>query len=647
MSAQSESRFKNPIRAEQVQARCDAILEDIFCDPIQGSINQGDKEALKEEHNRLSRELEDLRLGPLGDPLAALPPEIWTAIIQEATRENEANLSPIDALLVLTLVSTEWSAKILGNPLLWTEFAMGWGEADAQAKLETALFLSGGSFLNLLIHTRQFRWDVDFPLLQLHAKRIKQITFQSFPHIGYGPSVEPIGFAVLDRIFREINQFPTLEIIRRNGIWTQAQLSMSADFPLILKKSPVLTRIYGMDIPFEIARCRAGTPLRSYMIREASSTILRYIGDLGNVEELALVNDQLKPTSHRGETSLLHLPALRNLRRAEMDTSFISLLKRAGSLCCLEVTIKDKWQTLADFFEILDQLPCLTILDLILGKMIGKLVFPSINRTNTRVQDLKIMAFSKSLDIDQETISNAQTLFMSFPILFPKVRKLALWGVSLRSDIATYIRSISQLQSLQLMHISLDSAISIESANLETLLIDGTTGGDIKHLLSTAKCPRLSELRWYDAPVHTMPSLPHDGYKISICKNIRTLYINSPQARWVVPGFHTLKRLHVNMEDFSLSELFIHEPLSCPSLREMHLGFIPEWDLLFIMLERRNYLPLSQGVTRIQSLTLPRPVPPTIMAPLIEILSGRFTERPSNNDLSFCSFMDAYFDPSM
>ena len=92
---------------------------------------------------------------------------------------------------------------------------------------------------------------------------------------------------------------------------------------------------------------------------------------------------------------------------------------------------------------------------------------------------------------------------------------------------------------------------------------------------------------------------------------------------------------------------FIMEPEICPELVEIGIDFVPEWDLLFLMLERRNYLPPSRGVARIKTLSLPSPLPLTLLAPLTDILSGRFTRRPSNMDLSFSGFAKAYFDPNM
>ncbi|KIM19782.1 hypothetical protein M408DRAFT_30932 [Serendipita vermifera MAFF 305830] len=65
------------------------------------------------------------------------------------------------------------------------------------------------------------------------------------------------------------------------------------------------------------------------------------------------------------------------------------------------------------------------------------------------------------------------------------------------------------------------------------------------------------------------------------------------------------------------------------------------------MLERRNHLPPSFGISRITTLTLQSPIPPTLLAPLTHILSGQFTERPSNFELSFCRFIEEYLDISL
>ena len=135
--------------------------------------------------------------------------------------------------------------------------------------------------------------------------------------------------------------------------------------------------------------------------------------------------------------------------------------------------------------------------------------------------------------------------------------------------------------------------------------------------------------------------------------SVTHLQISSEKSYQRITGFNTLQRLRVygsSYAGYSRNEIlirFICEPTICPLLVELELDFILEWDLLFLMLERRNYLPKSRHISIIKALLLPSPPPSRLLVPLTEILAGRFTVRPSNEDLSMRSFMEAYFDPNM
>lgn len=74
------------------------------------------------------------------------------------------------------------------------------------------------------------------------------------------------------------------------------------------------------------------------------------------------------------------------------------------------------------------------------------------------------------------------------------------------------------------------------------------------------------------------------------------------------------------------------EPDFCPSLDEVHfLGHPPEWDILLIMLERRNFM-TNSAVSRIKQLKLPF-VTEELSDSLVLLLRGMLIKRPSNTGL--------------
>jgi len=163
------------IEAGALQILCDRILEDLHLADATSRLGEEEKKALKQEFNQRSQELEGLIQGPTMDPLVSLPPEVWIDIIRQATSGNRTNLSSMDALFPLALVNEEWCTSILNTPGLWTEIVVGRGEADAQAKFETALFLSKDLPIILTICLLPCQWEHILPLLQHHSHRIKEI----------------------------------------------------------------------------------------------------------------------------------------------------------------------------------------------------------------------------------------------------------------------------------------------------------------------------------------------------------------------------------------------------------------------------------------------------------------------------------------
>lgn len=83
-----------------------------------------------------------------------------------------------------------------------------------------------------------------------------------------------------------------------------------------------------------------------------------------------------------------------------------------------------------------------------------------------------------------------------------------------------------------------------------------------------------------------------------------------------------------------------------PALERIESSRYPEWDILFLMLERRNFLP-NKSATRISTLVFPVIPSLVIVQSLAELLRGRFSNRPSNYELSLDGLTLTYTDPKM
>jgi hypothetical protein len=76
----------------------------------------------------------------------------------------------------------------------------------------------------------------------------------------------------------------------------------------------------------------------------------------------------------------------------------------------------------------------------------------------------------------------------------------------------------------------------------------------------------------------------------------------------------------------------LNQPDECPMLNEIKfLECFPDWDILFLMLERRNFM-INSTVSLIRRITLPF-IPIGFRTPLASLLRGTYTRRPTDDDL--------------
>ncbi|PVF91242.1 hypothetical protein CPB86DRAFT_688482, partial [Serendipita vermifera] len=87
-------------------------------------------------------------------------------------------------------------------------------------------------------------------------------------------------------------------------------------------------------------------------------------------------------------------------------------------------------------------------------------------------------------------------------------------------------------------------------------------------------------------------------------------------------------------------------PESYPSLEEITLHGILEYDILMIMLERRNLL-TGSSIKKITKLHLIKPYPSQICLILLTLLECKWIERPRNRELSLAGNAEIILDLSL
>ncbi|KAG8770998.1 hypothetical protein FRC15_003676, partial [Serendipita sp. 397] len=121
---------------------------------------------------------------------------------------------------------------------------------------------------------------------------------------------------------------------------------------------------------------------------------------------------------------------------------------------------------------------------------------------------------------------------------------------------------------------------------------------------------RLASMLRQDAPqdLHSLTWIDPGGGCASVSRHLNSLV--------VLKFDHASPRRECN----DLCELILRYPYSCRSLTTVEMRAYPEWDILFHMLLRRNFL-TGQGVARITTLKLPGYPGISLLEPLAELLA--------------------------
>jgi hypothetical protein len=94
-------------------------------------------------------------------------------------------------------------------------------------------------------------------------------------------------------------------------------------------------------------------------------------------------------------------------------------------------------------------------------------------------------------------------------------------------------------------------------------------------------------------------------------------------------------------------EAILIKPQNARALEKISLvGCFMEWDILLLMLERRNFL-AQPGISPIKTLVVNSELPYRLLYPISELLGGRFVERDSNYSFSIEAIGERVWDQSL
>ena len=634
------------------------------------------------------------------DPFVVLPCELFTTCVQLALPLPERGYT--QALLQLTMVSRQWRDTIVSTPSLWASITVSRSDQDSLAMIITSLHLSRQSMITLTFcHTMSQDWALFCSVFVPHANRIQHIVLvdAGLPMKQAERSYDQQGRLYYFALERVIELLGTLPVVVSLDVGTETPVpfpEFAKDYGFIIPPTVRYMRRWTFQSPaledFEPSLSK----LRELHTEEPVDVLIPILPHFLQLERLACSDPVDGPLPSPSSTTTLvrgQMPELTSLVHTQKFSSTFQgiLLMMASNLQELIVEIPySETAFLVKALQTMERLQNLSILLSLFGleddiflkgpyiplemRSLRTLSIAEVHGWLTEKMAPRVyLEASKGFistvvalypNVEDATVS--MELITNLPLILAQLQKLTnLRKLSLRGDHPPETFSIYELSSVEVL--SVESADTLECLVAPKLLRLSCDGGRVQHLEDFCRrSPMLQSLVFTDHLhlSHSQAGLGRIALDPNSVSAVRSLYIRmlGSHQTWrpirSPPPFHLtslpcLTRLVLSGS--KVEEVFPQATLLCltllcqsdicPKLQELSFEGVPEWDILFLMLEARN-LSAAPSVSPITSITLST-VPYHLRSPLASLLRGEPTTRPSNTDLSLLGIIQGFLDQSL
>ncbi|PVG03932.1 hypothetical protein CPB86DRAFT_793289 [Serendipita vermifera] len=580
--------------------------------------------AKKNQYNSIIDSIDKLKAKHRMDPIDKLPPELFARIIYQAAFDGAIE-SPIFGP-EYPIVSLRWMKFIIDTPIYWRFIALNQWRSDSFPNLLTCLELSRQLPLSVSIsYTSGLERSPAWQELLKHRHRIVQINYLDRHH-----TMRVIDTNNFDTTFRNcmrsLSPLPALESLHSEHTFDNLITQHVLDMYPTLRDDP-----------------ESLWPLLE------SNPFLKDVGCYGGIngENMSSIF-ATKPLSwERLCASPLTLQLSIVITQNISGLVFLSVSGHLITLVRLLTSI-DRLSRLEELYlRLLIDFPAIPEGDLPTS-------FPSNNAIKTFILHLSPGSTRLLYSDDAQEGSAALPKFKSFTSLvihsLPSIRTLGMTVDYLPKP--TSIGEIFDMGAVQRLS-------SLRCIRISSYLV-----------IDLSELPPCEILGVYCASVHSViPFLNEKARHLSISCNKREdhkVHQALTEESWpcieklTIPIYLISKNLSgfPNLREIELRSLnyegnitkFCHHlalyPDLCPALEVLSIEECPEWDIFFIMLERRILLS-ANGRTAFKSITLPGYTPRNLLRHICEILQGRLPDRPSNFDLSLLSKADLLLDKTI
>lgn len=587
------------------------------------------------EYNGIMDQIRALSKGPLSDPLESFPEEIWENIIKESAHQVFYRQSypiwvvSIEEILPLTLVSTGWRMAILGNPRFWTDVVL----SDTAEDLETKIFLS--------IHLSK-----DFPLSICFNDESSGTASWEKVHHWIAPQKTRIRSLAMKKsseitlILNTIGNLPLLQRLHRESWWIE-----DVDHEVI-RTAESIRSITGLDASVQMLQYNSLNKIHTLQVRGYMEEFMPYLERLEHLRCVRMIvfsddgipnpivlkgnNGKDQITSKSGPLSWSSLTLY-----GGAAGKYIEPLLLRVALTLLELDTSVEWSSVGIILLQCSSMLQLRLLTLAIGDTMTP--FDPLSLPASTIENLHLtFAHNQDTEQYQYNINNLFTILTSWA---PNVRIFTLISSArCYRSVFGYLCSLERLNSVELKDIRRDNEeIKRQGVNgvlkTQALVVHWpielltTTGVLSLELLSNTK--KLKSGQWEHLRTLTVLTFAADWEGISLPNVTRIIF------RKLAPNDFTKSSTSLCQEITKHPEIF-------PSLEYLAPSGPPEWEILFLMLERRNIFS-DMKVERIKTVRLDLVPSLTILRPLTDLLGGRLTVYPSVSEISL-SGKEGIFD---
>lgn len=619
-------------------------------------------EGLKARYNTL---IDRLDRSSLGDPFKVLPPELWPDIIYNLLADYRSVKWEIDYLLPLTSVSRHWQQIILSTPSFWDCIRITEKTEDLEAKLATCIHLSKDLPLDIYFVAPPSLWDTIGSIIVAQSSRIRTVHL-----LILGSPVSAV-HSTLTSILNSFGKLSALEDLSLfNGLDDDA--AGYASLYTLLKNATTIRSLTSRSISPEIFRLGSMQKIECLTSYLPYSEILPHLSALRYLKAVRLnnspisaptpeINRAIPPDDRKGDNAqkLTYKPqGWTSLWVCYHLDSLLWPLLDSISLTLTSLDIPILFDSLPNLIQACSYMPNLHSLSMALTISEDVNFQPfSADSYVLHIQHLSVrLLYSESLEVVTSYQSLAERFAQALIAWAPDVKHLFFSTFLDPSPILPYIQSLQQLATLsvgtfldQPEPLPITELSAVESVNIS---------GSCVPILTALSCPSILKLtihpidaieeRFFFQPIRLHPTK---------WLNLRTIEINSDDAMWdriSLPGVEEItfgSNSGLWSPDPSHISPSLLKELACnssafPSLKYLGIRNAPNWDILLLMLERRNFLDSNESTT-ITKLGLPIFPAPMILRPLVDRLRRKLTDRSSNFDISLQSVAKGYFDTEL